>query len=189
MDKLNVGLKEWAIVCDLLLEGKLALLLRKGGIEERGGPGEFELEYPRFLLYPSWAHQRPEMIKEPHRARVQVLAEPGEIPFTGMGEAAHIWEVPSRAKFDQLDALHCWTRPQIDMRFLYRPDRPLYLVAVRAYRLQASKTVTNLPAYAGCKSWVPLSEADAVDVSGATPALDDAAFAGVVGRVNEVFGG
>lgn len=185
---LNVALKEWAIVCDLLLEGKLALLLRKGGIEEKGGPGEFELEHPRFLLYPSWAHQRPEMIKPEHRDRVQVLAEPAEVPFTGMGEAVRIWEVPNRAAFDKLENLHCWTKPQIDMRFLYRPDRPLYLVAVRALRLARPRTVANLPQYAGCKSWVPLQPADAVDVSGATPALADDKLAAIQRQVDDAFG-
>jgi hypothetical protein len=54
---IGVGLKEWAIVCDLLLEGKLAIMLRKGGIHESGGPGVFELEYPRCALFRSWAHQ------------------------------------------------------------------------------------------------------------------------------------
>ena len=35
-------------------------------------------------------------------------------------------------------------------------------------------TLPNTPAYAGCKSWVPLVHP--VDVSEATPVLDDAAY-------------
>jgi hypothetical protein len=183
---LNVALKEWAIVCDLLLEGELALLLRKGGIAEAGGPGEFELEHPRFLLYPSWAHQRPAMIKQHYRSRVEVTEEPGEITFQGLANAVRIWQVPSREAFDQLEHLHCWTKPQIDMRFLYRPDRPLYLMAVRAYRLARPKTVVNDPVYAGCRSWVPLRDEDAVDDAGAQPAMEDAAFGAVVTEVDDV---
>ena len=112
---LNTALKEWAIICDLLLEGRLAILLRKGGIHEASGPGRFELEHPRFLLFPSWAHQKPEMIKPAYRNRVQVLDEPATITMAGWAEAAKIWRVPSRAAFDSLDDLHPWTREQIDI--------------------------------------------------------------------------
>ena len=56
----------------------------------------------------------------------------------------------------------------------YKPQNPLYLMLVRAYRLAEPVTVENTPAYAGCKSWVPLDEP--IAVVGATPAIDDAAY-------------
>ncbi len=184
---LDVALKEWAVVCDLLLEGKLALLLRKGGIAEKGGAGVFELEHPRFAMWPSWAHQIPQRIKEPFRDQVQVLDEPGEVTLCGYGQVDHIWQVPSREAFDQLEDLHCWTEPQINMRFNYKPEKPLYLMAVRAYKLAQTKEVENLPEYSGCRSWVPLHDTDAVDEAGAVAALDDSHFAVIVARVNQAF--
>ncbi len=181
---LSVALKEWSIVCDLLLEGSLALLLRKGGIHETGGPGVFELEYPRFALFPSWTHQRPQMIKPPYRDRVEVFTEePATITFRGLGTVDHIWQVPSREAFDQLEDLHCWTSEQIDMRFDYKPERPLYLMAVRAYRLVKPKTINNNFEYAGCRSWVHLHREDEVDDTNATPVLDDATFQSIVDRI------
>jgi hypothetical protein len=185
---LDIALKEWAIVCDLLLEGKLTILLRKGGIHESGGPGVFELEHPRFLLFPSWAHQKPEMTKPEYRERTQVLAEPPTITFRGVGEVARIWQVRERAALDSLQDLHCWTPAQIDMRFNYKPQNPLYLMAVRARRLAEPKTVRNTNAYGGCKSWVPLGPGDAVDDAGAVPVVDERAFAGIVGRVEATLG-
>lgn len=182
---IDVGLKEWAIVCDLLLEGSVALLLRKGGIHEMGGPGVFELEHPRFVLFPSWAHQKPGMIKEAYRPRVQVLEEPAEIPLSGLGEAAKIWRVPSREAFDTLDDLHPWTVEQVDMRFNYKPQNPLYVMAVRAWRLPGVKVVKNYPEYAGCKSWVPFRPSDEVDDTGKTPAMSDEAFAAVMKRIDD----
>ncbi len=182
---IDIGLKEWAIVCDLLLEGSLAILLRKGGIHELGGPGVFELEHPRFVLFPSWAHQRPEMIKEAIRPRVQVLAEPAEVPLPGVGHAAKIWQIPGREAFDTLEDLHPWTAAQVDMRFNYKPQNPIYVMAVRAWRLPETKVVTNYPEYAGCKSWVPFRPEDEVDDSRLIPAMSDEAFGRIVQRVED----
>lgn len=181
---LDIALKEWSIVCDLLLEGRLALLLRKGGIHEPSGPGVFELEHPRFALYPTWLHQQPEMIKVAYRHRVEARAEPATITIAGWAEAARIWRTPSRAAVDRLEDLHCWTSAQIDMRFSYKPDRPLFLLAVRAYRLASPRTIVHHAEYAGCRSWVPLRPNDAIDQRGATPVLDDPAFAAIVERID-----
>jgi hypothetical protein len=82
-----------------------------------------------------------------------------------------IIELKSRAQIDAIDDEHVWTSPLIDMRFNYRPENPLYLLLVRAYRLRQPATLANTPAYAGCKSWVPLDQA--VQVGDALPVLDD----------------
>jgi hypothetical protein len=185
-------LKEWAVVCDLLATGELAILLRKGGIEETAGPGRFELEHDRFALFPAWEHQKPDRIKEAYRDRVHVFdQEPTELPLNAMGVVtpATIWQVPSRQAFEQLDDLHCWTTPQIDMRFDYKPDRPLFLMAVRVYRLPRPRTIPNRESYAGCKSWVPLQANDHVDASDAEPVLDESAFDQIVQRVDRALNG
>lgn len=182
---LHVALKEWSVVCDLLMEGRLAILLRKGGIHEDRGPGEFRLEHDRFALFPSWAHQKPEMIKPPFRDRVRVMQEPAEIPIGAMAAVGKIWQVPGRTAFDKLDDLHCWTRQQVDMRFDYKPDHPLYLVAVRCYPLAEPKNIPNHWSYGGCKSWVPLQERDVIDDAGARPVIGDEAFAAIIRRVDE----
>ena len=115
---------------------------------------------------------------------MQVLDEPFEQTVTGIADAVKIWEVPSRAAFDSLDDLHCWTKPQIDMRFDYKPEKPLYLMALRAWRLSEPKTVLNVPDYAGCRSWVPLAEQDAVDDNNLIPSMDDEQFESIVNRVS-----
>ena len=75
---------------------------------------------------------------------------------------------------DALDEEHVWTAPLLDMRFNYKPENPLYLLLVRAYRLHEPVTITNTPAYAGCKSWVPLEQA--VPTGDALPVLDDVRY-------------
>lgn len=180
---IDVALKEWQIVCDLMLAGRLGFLLRKGGIHEQGGPGEFELAYQQFALFPTWEHQKPEMIKPTWREGM-ATREPEGIPLRGYAEAGGVWRVEHKAALDALDDCHPWTAEQIEMRLDYRPDRPLYLVAVRAYRLDRPKTIGYRSAFAGCHSWVPLNEAEAVDPSGATPAMDDAAFDMLTARID-----
>ncbi len=181
---LDVALKEWAVVCDLLLAGRLAMLLRKGGIHESKGPGVFELEHPRFAFYRTWAHQQADMLKPSCRAGVEPRSEPTTITIDGMGDAARIWRVPSRDAVDLLDDLHCWSPRQIDMRFDYKPQRPLYLLAVRAYRLSSPRTIANHAEYAGCRSWVPLRPGDEVDPAAAAPVIDDATFAALLARMD-----
>jgi hypothetical protein len=183
--RLPYALKEWSIVCDLLQEAKLALLLRKGGIHESSGPGVFELEHPWFALFPSWAHQKPEMIKPEHRPRVQVIAEPPSIPLNAFAHAARIWQIHSRASFDHLEPLHCWTKAQIDMRFDYKPQNPLYLMAVRVYRLPLPATIPNHAEYAGCKSWVPLRPDEEPQALPAQPVMTDDAFASLIAQVDQ----
>lgn len=186
----EVALKEWAIVCDLLAAGRCCLLLRKGGVHEDHGPGRFRLEEDRFALFPAWEHEKLPWIKpawlEGFR-REPVEAEPERLTLHAVAEVARAWTVPSRAAFDRLDDLHPWAAPQIDLRFAYKPERPLYAVALRVTRLAEPRTLPNRAAFAGCRSWVPLAGADAVPTAG-QPAMPAEELARHLARVDEAFG-
>jgi hypothetical protein len=182
---IDVALKEWAVICELLVAGEQSILIRKGGIAEAGGPGRFQLEVPRFALFPAWLHQLPERVKPAWRDRVQAYdREPDKITINGLGVVEHIWRVPSRESLDSLDGLHVWEPEHLDMRWSYKPSQPLYLLAVRAYRLAQPRTIANNPRYAGCKSWVDLNPGDAIDDQGATPVLNDEAFGRIVDQID-----
>jgi hypothetical protein len=170
---LNVALKEWASVCNALEHGRQMVLLRKGGIYEAAG--EFEVEQRQFLLFPTYLHQSKSQLKpEAHEGFESRSAEPEEIVISGAGVVTDIIQLHSRAQIDAIDDEHIWAPPLIDMRFNYRPENPLYLLLVRAYRLQVPVTTANTPAYAGCKSWVPLEQE--VQTGGATAVLDDVKY-------------
>jgi hypothetical protein len=172
-NSLQIGLKEWASVCKALETGRQMILLRKGGIYEAAG--EFELENPQFLLFPTYLHQNLAMLKpEAHEGFSPVSAEPGEVRISAAGVVSDIVQLRSRQQMDALDAEHVWASPLIDMRFNYKPQNPLYLLLVRAYRLGQPVVVANTPAYAGCKSWVPLDHA--ISTADATPVLDDGRY-------------
>lgn len=170
---LRVGLKEWAVVCRALASGRQMVLLRKGGIYESAG--EFEVEHRQFLLFPAFEHQKAKMLKEEARGDVQaVTAEPTEVTIDSAGVISDVIPVVSRKQIDAIDAEHIWAPPLIDMRFDYRPENPLYLLLVRTYRLRQSVTIANTPAYAGCKSWVPLDHP--IATGDAMPVIDDVKY-------------
>ena len=182
---LSTALKEWAIVCRALECGRQILLLRKGGIYESAG--EFELEHRRFVLFPTYLHQNAKMLKPDEQAGLELRdAEPARIKLTAAGEVTDIIQVRSRTQIDALDPEHVWAPPLIDMRFNYRPDNPLYLLLVRAYRLARPVAIANTTAYAGCKSWVPLDQP--VELGPTTPVLDDARYEARRARILEAFG-
>jgi hypothetical protein len=190
-DLLAVALKEWDLQINALLAGRQAFLLRKGGILESNN--EFELEHRRFLFFPTVVHQDPRMVKPEFRAGLtQVREEPDRVTIKGYGEAARIFEVPQpaavgRLKLEALADLSTWDAPLLEMRFAYRPEKPLYLVVVRSFALPRPVMLPNTLEYAGCKSWIPLAESHAVDVSGATPALAEERLAAVIERVRQTF--
>jgi hypothetical protein len=167
--QLNVALKEWASVCSALEEGRQIILLRKGGILE--AIGGFELEHPQFFLFPTYLHQSAQMLKEAERKRLVVLKEePAEVVLSSAATVSDIIRLRDRAQMDRLEREHIWTSPLIDMRFNYRPQNPLYLLLLRVHRLSKPITIQNTPEYAGCKSWVPLSEQ--IKTAGARAVVD-----------------
>jgi hypothetical protein len=100
--------------------------------------------------------------------------EPGEVSIASAGVVTDIIQLKSREQMNRIDDEHIWTAPLLDMRFNYRPENPLYLLLIRAYRLHAPVTIANTPAYAGCKSWVPLEQP--IKTGDALPVMDDVKF-------------
>ena len=177
---MNVALKEWALVCDLLVEGEQIALLRKGGIHEPHR-GAFAIEHDTFLLYPNAEHQSVEQVQGRYRDRLAgdppVPRQDGEIVIPGYCRVTDVLPVSDPARVRALEAHTCWTQAFFDIRVAYKPERPNHLVLVRAYRFPTPLRLPYHKTYAGCRSWVLLR--DGVDKSlmrDAAPALDDASY-------------
>ena len=172
---LNMALKEWDVVVRALSTGRQILLLRKGGILEQSQRNRFAITHDQFLLFPTFLHQsRGELKPEMHDQLLPATSEPAHVTLSAAGVVTDILKVHAREQIDRLDAEHIWTPSLIDMRFNYKPQNPLFLVLVRAVRLPTPITIANTPAYAGCKSWVPLEQP--ISTAEAIPALSDADF-------------
>jgi len=169
----SLALKEWAVVCQALAEGKQIFLLRKGGIQEK----EFETKIDAFLLYPTLEHQSREEIKpefEDLFRRYSSFDEEEFIPISHFGKIIRDIPLTSREVLDSLFPYHVWTTEYIDKRWNYKPERPLHLLVLRVYKLQKGRLHDFEPRYAGCKSWVELSET--IPTEKGEPVLSDSEF-------------
>lgn len=167
---MNVALKEWASVVDALGSGRQALLLRKGGIVEAARHG-FELRHREFLLFPTFEHQNSKWLKPEYP--VPQVPE-GVVPIRFVVQVTDIFPAPPIETMRQAGDSYIWNDAFLEMRYSYRPDLPLYVLLVRAFRLASEQVIPDRPSYAGCKSWVNLTEE--IETSSAIPVLDDVKY-------------
>lgn len=169
---MNVALKEWSAITAALNSGRQIAILRKGGIVEadRGG---FQLRHNEFLFFPTYEHQHASFL-EPGAAQLE--ARPGFVEITSVATAEMILQAPSDPEI-LLEAASefVWNEAFVRQRYEYRPDLPLWLVLLRVRRLPETVLIPDRLSYAGCKSWVNLTEEISID--GAVPVLSDEAFA------------
>lgn len=170
----GVGLKEWASVIDALLDGRQALLIRKGGLGDKGT--NFALEASTFFLYPSYLHQQANFVKEEYTKRFKELEPPqsGTVVFKGCGVTRDVIPVSDIEALSRLDGFHIWNRRFIEQRLEWRPDNPAIVVLVRVYRLNVPIVMAEQRRYRGCRSWVQL--VDPLSSVAGTPVLSTEEF-------------
>ena len=159
-------------MCGALEAGLQVCLLRKGGIVEadRGG---FQLRHRSFLLFPTYEHEHSLLLEDSFK---KLLVEPSDDSH----ELRLVGNVTDIIVTSGYDALHnarehyVWNDAFLRKRLEYKPNLPLYAIVIRAYRLPSPVQIPDRPSYAGCKSWVHLSEE--IDVERATPVLTDDQF-------------
>jgi hypothetical protein len=171
----KIALKEWAVVIQALAEGRQLFLLRKGGIAE--GKRGFEPKHNEFLLYPTWEHQHAESLKPEFQELFERLRprRPGVVSIEYLACVSDVLPAPGIEPMQRMSGLYIWADRYVRMRYDYRPERPLFVLVLRLYRLARAAELTENRLYAGCRSWVPLIEE--VDAAGATPLISDEHFA------------
>lgn len=174
-EKNQFALKEWAVIVNGLKTGKQIILLRKGGVED--AEGEFRLQHSEFFLYPTFEHQRrkllrPEFLGEFDRALAEKPAGE-EVSLSTYAEVAECLLSSDLDKLRRLFPYHLWNDAYIKLRFNYKPERPLYVLVLRAYEVPSIRIPERIE-YRGCKSWVDLGEE--IPTQGARPILTDAEF-------------
>ncbi len=187
-DQCQIALKEWAVTVESLAQGQQILLLRKGGIHEEGK--DFKVIHPEFLLYPTYEHQREDLLKPQHQpALKRLLTESprGEtIAFTHWATTVEIIEVSDQEKVDDLSSHHIWTDEYAQSRLRWKPMLPLSIMLLRIYRLEQPVTVPYIPEYGGCTSWVEIIPK--VNLGNLKPVLSDEEFGRQVDEIKGSLG-
>jgi len=170
------ALKEWAVTIAALAAGDQVLIVRKGGIGER----RFELPHPRFYLFPTHAHQRPELVKPAERARfADPLAqreEPSRLPLAAYAELHGAHPIADPEALAAIDHLHILAPSYAEERLRWRRKHPLWAAVLRVWTVPAPPVLEVTPEHGGCVSWVELPASIGAPRD-AVPALSDEAFA------------
>ena len=172
----DLALKEWAVAVKSLGRGEQVLILRKGGIHREDR--DFRLVHPQFLLYPTYEHQKAELIKlEAHAALEETRMDAdgaGLIYFKYFCHVTDKFELRDEEALDSISASHIWSEEYARKRLHWRPSQPLTVALLRVYELQQPQTLPVLAEYSGCKSWVELGRDVSLGVM--RPVLSDAAY-------------
>ena len=172
----GLALKEWAVAVKALAKGEQILILRKGGIHIEDK--EFRVVHPAFLLYPTYEHQRVDLVKSGSRSALkQSLSEhenPDEINFEYWCEVTDKFEVSDQDLLDDIAPHHIWTNDYANKRLHWRPKQPLTVALLRVYAMRQPQSLAVLDEYGGCKSWVELAQN--VPLGDMTPVLDDDSY-------------
>ena len=103
------ALKEWASAIQALENGRQIMVMRKGGIVEE--TKHFELKSPAFYLYPTYEHQRKELIKSSDQSYVEEslaewVPEASTVRITSYAEVTQDLEIRDQEMLDRLLEYH-----------------------------------------------------------------------------------
>lgn len=184
-----IALKEWAVAVQALREGKQILIMRKGGIVEE--TRDFQVESTDFYLYPTYEHQKKDLMKEDYKDEIdRTMAgwtpEDTTVELTAYAQVAEDIEVFDQEELNKLADLHIWTDQFAEERLKWKKKNPLYVLLLRVYELEKPVSIRIVPEYLGCKSWVEIAEP--VPEADRKPVLTDEEFAAQVKAVKDALG-
>jgi hypothetical protein len=207
------ALKEWAIVCKALEEGRQVLLLRKGGIMEyRQG---FEIKHNKFLLFPTFEHQSKEYIQPDYIDNLDIILQhhltgpyhptpnSGRNKLNLYAKVIDVKEVGDKSIIRKLEKYHIWNDRYVNLRMDYNPKKPMSVLLLRVYKMNNPIEVDIIPEWAGCRSWVSIelefphitiNNTNSRDNNGARnlqqeqeqPVIENSKFKQIAAEINEV---
>ena len=150
----QIALKEWDTQCQALTQGRLSLIVRKGGIMETHDG--FEVEHRRFLLYPTFLHQNPAELRPEFQPLLRPDPAPGTLTLPALAEVVGVWKVEELKLVLKLEPYQALTAQAIERRFHYRNRPWLHAMLLSVQPLTPPLQLAETPEMLGCLSWVPL---------------------------------
>ncbi|MEO1621429.1 MAG: DUF1802 family protein [Cyanobacteria bacterium J06632_3] len=181
---IHAALKEWSVAVDALSAGETILLLRKGGIKE--SQGRFVPEAASVVLFPTFEHQQPTLLKPKYQAAVEPVASgwhPETVTLKAWANITDVFMTHEAEQVAALSAFHIWQPQLAQERLKWKAKQPLYILLLRTYRLAEPIEIPWESNYGGCRSWIELSET--INTEAATPALSEAAYLEQVSAISK----
>ena len=168
--------KEWAVTVRALAEGEQLVTLRKGGIRE--AERHFTVQHDQFFLYPTFDHQRNDLVRESHVPELRRaleegvwadgepplhaltqdggIAQPERVRIRAWAEVAGHFTVTDPRAIDALSPYYVWSTDYCEKRLRWKRQHPLHVLLLRTYRIPRPVTVKVRDEYGGCRSWLQL---------------------------------
>ena len=187
-----IALKEWAVTVRALAEGEQLITLRKGGVREP--EKHFKLDHDRFFLYPTFDHQRNDLVRESHQPELRRALEEGvwndgepsvnasaskvassspARAHQGLGGSGGHFTISDPRCVDALSPFYVWTPDYAEKRLEWKRRHPLHVLLLRTYRIPRPVTVKVKDEYGVCSSRLELQRELPFE---GTPVLSDGEF-------------
>jgi hypothetical protein len=189
--RMPIAFKEWAVTVRALAEGEQLVTLRKAGDERR----HFEPEHDRFFLYPTFEHQRNDVVRASHQpelrraleegvwpdgepsahalTRAGGIPQPDRVRIRAWAEVAGHWRVSDPRTVDALSPYYVWTTDYAEKRLSWKRRHPLDVILLRTYRIPRPVTVKVRDDFYGARSWLEITRDLPFE---GTPVLSDEEF-------------
>lgn len=204
--RVSLALKEWDVVVAALEQGRQAILIRKGGLDD---PDQ-RLPVPegRFWLYPTLFHERAVFLQPEHHALLVPGAHrlprsegssvprpeghdrpvtPGSVALRALAEVVHVEVAPSLESLSSLLPLTVWTQKYPTLRYRWRPEEKPLVLVLRVAVLPEPVELAERSEYGGCRSLVDL--VDPPDAASAVQVWSEERLAGEVEAVRAALSG
>ncbi|MGC9220077.1 MAG: DUF1802 family protein [Solirubrobacteraceae bacterium] len=201
-----IAFKEWAVTVRALAEGEQLLTLRRASSYDEDK--HFQLEHDRFFLYPTFDHQRTDLVRESHRPelaraleegvwsegepsasamlRGATITQPDRVRIRAWAEIAAHYTIMDRRAVDGLSPYYVWTTDYAEQRLNWKRRHPLHVVVLRTYRIPRPVTVKAHDEYGASRSWLEITRDLPFE---GTPVLSDEEFERASEEIAAIAGG
>ncbi|MCP2730558.1 DUF1802 family protein [Limnofasciculus baicalensis] len=186
------ALKEWAVAINALEEGKTIMLMRKGGIREESNRfqvtcGAEGRRCHRILLYPTYEHQQPNLLKPEYAPQVTPVPSgwhPETVKISSVAKITDIFKISEQKTLTSLLPHHIWNEEFATTRLKWKPKQPLYILLLRTYKLPSTSTIPYQPEYGGCRSWIDLNQP--ISLTEIKPVIDDNNYTQQIAQIHQI---
>ena len=169
-----IAIKEWAVTIRALSEGEQLLIFRSDGENE-----DFALEHQRFFLFPTFEHDRNDVVRGAHvpelrRALeegvwpdgdppISALTQPGGIEqpdrvrVRAWAEVAGQYTITNQRAISELSPFYIWTPDYAQKRLGWRRGTPLHVTLLRTHRIPRPVTIRVRPEHDFGPDWLEIT--------------------------------